>query len=103
MLIDHEQAWLLLKEVVRAKRAHGADGLLVEMSRLEVECRVEEGIPERALRLYGIALGDFPRPAPPSPAQPGLADGHDDSRPAGRPGDSHRPQEDTRDYLSAVP
>jgi hypothetical protein len=41
--VDYARAWLALKEVVLSKRSHGQDGLLQDMTRLEIECRVPEG------------------------------------------------------------
>lgn len=42
MIVDHERAWLRLKAVIVAKRAHGQKDLLAEMARIEVECEVNE-------------------------------------------------------------
>jgi hypothetical protein len=43
VVIDYERAWLAMKEVVLSKRSHGQDGLLADMTRIEIECRVPEG------------------------------------------------------------
>jgi hypothetical protein len=43
VVIDYERAWLMLKEAVLLKRSHGQDGLLLDMARIELECRVPEG------------------------------------------------------------
>jgi hypothetical protein len=43
VVIDYERAWLAMKEVVLSKRSHGQDGLLTDMTRIEIECRVPEG------------------------------------------------------------
>lgn len=43
MEIDYARAWLSLKEVVLSQRSHGQDGLLGEMTRIELDCRVPEG------------------------------------------------------------
>lgn len=78
MLVDHERAWLALKALIADKGSHGRDTLLAEMSKLEVQHTLEEGLLERALRLYGVALSDdLLRPAhalPSSGARDGLHD-----------------------------
>lgn len=74
MLVDYEQAWLDLKELISSKRSHGADTLLVEMARMEIACKTLEGLPEKALRLYGQELAEALVPAV-SPPEEGTADG----------------------------
>lgn len=56
MLVDYEALLLDLKAAVIAKNSHGQRDLLGLIARLEVEHRVEEGLPERAIRLYGQDL-----------------------------------------------
>jgi hypothetical protein len=91
MLIDHERVLLDLKRSIAAKSHHGQRDLLAEIARLEVENVVEEGVPERALRLYGVALSsDLIRPSSLEP-RVALADGHNGD--ALRPG-SHRDKEE---------
>lgn len=58
MLVDNEAVLLGLKAVLMEKKSHGRDTLLAEIARLEVQHRIEEGVPERALRLYGVVLSD---------------------------------------------
>lgn len=43
MEVDYCKAWLEMKEVVLSRRSHGQDGLLGEMTRIELRCRVPEG------------------------------------------------------------
>jgi hypothetical protein len=55
VLVDVEAAWLDLKAEVSRKSHHGQRDLLAVMARLEVKHRIEpEGLPEQALRLYGL-------------------------------------------------
>ncbi len=66
MLVDYERVLLELKRVLLTKKSHGADSLLAELARLEVKYQLLEGVPERALRLYGYEVpGDLPRPTDP--------------------------------------
>lgn len=66
MLVDHEEVLLRLKEHIVGKNSHGQRDLLGVLTRLEVECRVPEGLPEKALRLYGEELHEVlvPRKEP---------------------------------------
>lgn len=93
MLVDFEAVLLDLKRAILAKNSHGQRDLLAVISRLEVEHQLDEGTPERALRLYGVVLSDDLL----RPALDGLrvdyGDGHD-TDPARVPG-NERPQEDT--------
>jgi hypothetical protein len=78
VLVDYEKVVLSLKAFVSAKPSHGREGLLAEISRLEAENALEEGLPEKALRLYGVVLTDaLLRPALGSPSL-GDSDGLDD-------------------------
>jgi hypothetical protein len=64
VLVDHEAAWLALKAAVAQKSHHGQRDLLAEMARLEVAHALVEGLPEKALRLYGVDLSeDLLRPS----------------------------------------
>lgn len=56
MLIDCEQVLLDLKQHLLAKHSHGQRDLIGLIAQLEVKHRVEEGLPERAIRLYGTEL-----------------------------------------------
>lgn len=58
MLVDHERVLLELKQHIGSKSHHGQRDLLAEIARLEVANAVEEGVPERALRLYGVVFSD---------------------------------------------
>jgi hypothetical protein len=83
VLVDHEKAWLALKALIADKGSHGRDTLLAEMSKLEVQHTLEEGLPERALRLYGVVFShDLLRPAHEGPAS-ASRDGHADLHAAG--------------------
>lgn len=42
-VVDHERAWLRLKEYVLSRPSHGQRDLNTEMARLEVECELPEG------------------------------------------------------------
>lgn len=78
MLVDCERVLLLLKQHIASKNSHGQRDLLAEIARLEVECRVDEGLPEKALRLYGVVFSDdLLRPADADP-RADQRDGHDD-------------------------
>lgn len=78
MLVDFEAVLLDLKAVLVTKASHGRDALLAEIAGLEVKHRVTEGLPEKALRLYGEELADALRPAV-SPPSLEAADGHNDT------------------------
>ena len=56
MLVDYERAWLALKAATSGKQGIGVGTLHALMAQLEIDNRVEEGLPERAFRLYGVAL-----------------------------------------------
>lgn len=75
MLVDWEAVVLDLEAYIEAKpgRSFGERELSNELRRLRVRHRVTEGLPERALRLYGADLIDVlrPRPATPDPEGPG--------------------------------
>lgn len=58
MLVDYERVVQRLRQEMVERQGIGRDGLYALIARLEVECAVEEGLPERALRLYGVALSD---------------------------------------------
>lgn len=58
MLVDYERVVLAIKREVASKKSHGGAALLAAIAQFEVDCIVEEGLPERALRLYGVALSD---------------------------------------------
>jgi hypothetical protein len=58
MLTDHERVLLKLKAHIASKGSHGQRELLGLIGKLEVECSVEEGLPERALRLYGNMMSE---------------------------------------------
>lgn len=56
MLVDAERVLLELKGYVASKSHHGQRDLLAEIARLEVSNQLAEGLPERALRLYGASF-----------------------------------------------
>lgn len=76
MLVDYESAWHDLKKVINSKKSHGGAALLVEMARCEITHGVTEGLPEKALRLYGEELYQALVPAVSAPE--GQADGVND-------------------------
>lgn len=85
MLVDYEKVVRDLKALIASKGSHGQRDLLAAVARLEAEHQLEEGLPERALRLYGVVFSDaLLRPALEVPVS-GLPDGPDD-RPGRRPG-----------------
>lgn len=95
MLVDHERVLLRLKEEMADRQGIGRDALYALISKLEVECAVEEGVPERAFRAYGVLLsrdlitsGDQPAP---EEAHAPLADGEGPALPRadGSKEDSH--------------
>lgn len=57
-LVDYEAVVLDLEAEVAAKNSHGQRDLLRKIAELRQEHRVTEGLPERALRLYGAELGE---------------------------------------------
>lgn len=64
MLVDAERVLLDLKRHIASKSHHGQRDLLAEIARLEVQNQLEEGLPERALRLYGVKFAeDLTRPS----------------------------------------
>lgn len=69
MVVDHERAWLRLKEHVLEKRSHGTSELLERMAALEVECAVPEGeegfspLPAHDQPAHGRAAGNGREPA----------------------------------------
>jgi hypothetical protein len=56
MLVDVERVLLDLKRHIAGKSHHGQRELLSAIAQLEVAHRIEESLPERALRLYGWAF-----------------------------------------------
>lgn len=56
MLVDYERVVLRLKQHIGTKSHHGQRELLALIAGLEGECALEEGLPEKALRLYGVEL-----------------------------------------------
>ena len=58
MLTDHERVLLKLKSHIAAKASHGQRDLLGLIGKLEAECAIEEGLPEKALRLYGNLMSE---------------------------------------------
>lgn len=100
MLVDYEKVVRDLKVYFARKGSHGRDGLLAEIARLEAEHQLEEGLPEKALRLYGVVVSDaLLRPALGAPALESL-DGHVD--PVGRRPLGHRHQEDHDGHAAAA-
>src|SRR3954469_8142772 len=93
VLVDHERVVLDLKRAIVAKKSHGQRDLLALIAQLEVQHQLEEGVPERALRLYGVVFSDdLLRPSLSDP-RVGRGDGADDLRAAGA--DATVPQEGT--------
>jgi hypothetical protein len=90
MLVDYERVVALLKRHATSKGSHGQRELLEVIARLEAECMIEEGLPEKALRLYGVVLSDdLLRPSLRDP-RAGLVDGHVEGAPAGDASPSDR-------------
>ncbi|MET0604176.1 MAG: hypothetical protein ABW167_19485 [Baekduia sp.] len=93
MLVDYEKVARDLKAYIAGKGSHGQRDLLAEIGRLEAAHKLEEGLPEMALRLYGVVFSDaLLRPAL-GPPVTGDLDGPDD-RPERRSGGT-RYEEDT--------
>lgn len=97
MLVDWEAVVHDLEAYIDSKpgRSFGERELTAELRGLRVRHRVTEGLPERALRLYGASLIDVLRPTPATP----------DSEVSGgmRDGDPHRiaatPHEEEHDHV----
>jgi hypothetical protein len=54
MLVDTERVLLDLKRHLATKPHHGQRELALVIAELEAKHQIEEGLPERALRLYGM-------------------------------------------------
>ncbi len=67
MLVDCEHVLLDLKREIALKSHHGQRDLLAAIARLEVKHEIAEGLPEEALRLYGL---DFFMEAVRTPSSP---------------------------------
>lgn len=58
MAIDFEMAWHALAADVAGKQGIGTNALLAMMKRLEVEHSFDEEVVVRAMRRYGVSLGE---------------------------------------------
>jgi hypothetical protein len=56
VVTDYEAAWSRLQQRLAAKTQWGRDELLLEMARLQGDCRVPAGELSRLLRLYGVEV-----------------------------------------------
>lgn len=57
MVVDYERAWAELSRFTSSKTSHGQRDLAAEMVRIVGECTIEdEGLLERALRVYGVQV-----------------------------------------------
>lgn len=76
-LIDWEAVVLDLEAHIAGKHSHGQRDLLAKLAELRGQHRQIEGLPEKALRLYGTDLIDAvtPRPAGPDSAGGEAMDG----------------------------
>lgn len=92
MLVDYEKVARDLKAYIAAKGSHGARDLLAEIGRLEAVHQLEEGLPEQALRLYGVVLSDALLRPSLGPPVTGDLDGPDDR--SGRRPEGTRYEED---------
>lgn len=63
-LVDWEAVVLDLECYIAAKNSHGQRDLLAKLAELRSEHRQLEGLPEKALRLYGDELVDALKPRP---------------------------------------
>ncbi len=92
MLVDCEHVLLDLKREIALKSHHGQRDLLAAIARLEVKHEIAEGLPEEALRLYGL---DFFMEAVRTPSSPDgrvwPVDGDSRSRAGWRPDPGERP------------
>lgn len=70
-LIDWEAVVLDLEAYIAAKHSHGQRELLARLAELRVQHRQIEGLPEKALRLYGTDLIDAVTPRPAGPDSDG--------------------------------
>lgn len=58
MLVDSERVLLELEDFFISKNSFGSRELLRKLVELKSECRITEGVPEKALRLYGVLLSE---------------------------------------------
>lgn len=63
MAIDFEQAWNALAVEVADRQGIGTNALFALMKRLEVEHSFDEEVAARAMRRYGVLLGEDLRAA----------------------------------------
>lgn len=100
MLVDHERVLLDLKQEIAQKSHHGQRDLLALVATLEAKHRLDEGLPERMLRLYGVQVGsDFLKDG--SSSERGRVPAADDPKDRAQRGDSnHESEEDTHVGIS---
>ena len=55
-VVDYEQAWVRLGELIASKPHHGSKDLALDMQRIAAECRAPEGSIPMLLRLYGVEV-----------------------------------------------
>jgi hypothetical protein len=56
MVVDYEQAWIRLGELIASKPHHGSKDLTLAMAEIASECRIPGGTLSRLLRLYGVEV-----------------------------------------------
>ncbi len=102
MLVDHERVLLDLKREIAEKSHHGQRDLFALIGELEARHAIEEGLPEKAMRLYGLAFFEEAIKAPGSERERvPAADGAEDRPPGGdkvralRGDSNHESEEDT--------
>jgi hypothetical protein len=61
MLFDAERVLLELEEYIDTRTSHGRDALHAQIRRLRRSHRIEEGLVEKATRLYGPELAGLLR------------------------------------------
>lgn len=73
MVVDHERVLLRLKEHLQTKRAHGADELLLQIAKLEVENEIPESDEAFDPRPRRHVIGGSDQPAREAPASAGAS------------------------------
>jgi hypothetical protein len=58
MLVDSEHVLLELESYIASRSSHGRNDLLLKITELKTAHTVTEGLPEKAIRLFGTQLSE---------------------------------------------